>query len=181
MVSELPAGSPTEQSESAAASPLPGDAPAARHRLPARTLTYWRLRALITGLLIVGLLTWWAAGSDWFTPAIRWTVDGAAAVWYLLVGVLVRPLVRWKLFWYAVSDDEIDLQHGWLVQTRTVVPMNRVQHLKSERGLLAGKFRLAVLHIHTAAGPVVVAGLDEDDAAGLRVRIGRLAHLSDEL
>jgi membrane protein YdbS with pleckstrin-like domain len=176
-----PAGSPTEQPATVAASPLPGDAPAARHRLPTRTLTYWRVRALITGLLVVGLLTWWAAGADWFTPTIRWTVDGAAVVWYLLVGVLIRPVVRWKLFWYAVSDDEIDLQHGWLVQTRTVVPMNRVQHLKSEQGLLAGRFRLAVLHIHTAAGPVVVAGLDQDDAAAMRVRIGRLAHLSDDL
>lgn len=179
--SGYPAGSPTEQPETVAASPLPGDALDARHRLPTRTLAYWRVRALITGLLVVGLLTWWAAGSDWFTPTVRWTVDGAAAVWYLLVGVLIRPVVRWKLFWYAVSDDEIDLQHGWLVQTRTVVPMNRVQHLKSERGLLAGRFRLAVLHIHTAAGPVVVAGLDQDDAAAMRVRIGRLAHLSDDL
>lgn len=191
-----PAGSPTEQpvrvaaspvstasplSATSPASPLPGDAPAARHRLPRRTLTYWRVRALITGLLVVGLLTWWAAGSDWFTPAVRWIIDAAAVVWYLLVGVLIRPIVRWKLFWYAVSDDEIDLQHGWLVQTRTVVPMNRVQHLKSERGLLAGRFRLAVLHIHTAAGPVVVAGLDQDDATAMRVRIGRLAHLSDDL
>jgi len=179
--SERPIDPAAAAAERPAASPLPGDTLAARHRLPTRTLAYWRVRALITGLLVVGLLTWWAAGADWFTPAVRWTIDAVAAVWYLLVGVLIRPVVRWKLFWYAVTDDEIDLQHGWLVQTRTVVPMNRVQHLKSERGLLAGRFRLAVLHIHTAAGPVVVAGLDQDDAAAMRVRIGRLAHLSDDL
>jgi membrane protein YdbS with pleckstrin-like domain len=180
-VTELPAGPSTEQPGTPSASPLPGDAPDARHRLPARTLTYWRVRALVNGLLVVGLLTWWAIGADWFTPPVRWTVDGAAAVWFLVIGVLIKPIVRWKLFWYAVSDDEIDLQHGWLVQTRTVVPMNRVQHLKSERGLLAGHFGLAVLHIHTAAGPVVVDGLDSGDATAMRVRIGRLAQLSDDL
>lgn len=178
-----PVGPPDDLSGAAVveASPLPGDAVAARHRLPARTLTYWRLRALVNALLVIGLLTWWAVGSDWFTPTVRWTVTGAAATWLLLVGVLIRPVVRWKLFWYAVSDDEIDLQHGWLVQTRTVVPMNRVQHLKSEQGLLAARFRLSVLHIHTAAGPVVVSGLDQDDAAAMRLRIGRLAQLSDDL
>jgi membrane protein YdbS with pleckstrin-like domain len=149
--------------------------------LPARTLAYWRVRALVNGLVVVGLLSWWAAGSDWFNPPVRWTVAGAAAVWWLLIGVLVRPVVRWKLFWLAVTDDEIDVQHGWLVQTRTVVPMNRVQHLKSEQGLLAARFRLAVLHVHTAAGPVVVSGLDQDDAVLLRARIGRLAQLSDDL
>ena len=156
-------------------------APSARYRLPARTLTYWRVRALLTGVLVVALLTWWAVGADWFTPQVRWTITGVAGVWFLVVGVLIRPVIRWKLFWYAVTDDEIDLQHGWLVQTRTVVPMNRVQHLKSEQGLLAGRFRLSVLHIHTAAGPVVVDGLDQDDATQLRVRIGRLARLSDDL
>lgn len=180
-MTELPSGPSTEQSGLAAASPLPGDAPGTRHRLPARTLTYWRLRGLITGVVVVALLTWWAAGADWFTSPVRWSVAGAGAVWFLLVGVLIRPVVRWKLFWYALSEDEIDLQHGWLVQTRTVVPMNRVQHLKSEQGLLAGRFRLSVLHLHTAAGPVVLSGLDQDDAAAMRLRIGRLAQLSDDL
>lgn len=179
--SEHPAEPPIRPSGFTTGSALPGDAPSARHRLPERTLTYWRTRALLTGLLVVGLLTWWAAGADWFTPPVRWTVVGAAAVWFLLVGVLIRPVVRWKLFWMAVTDDEIDVQHGWLVQTRTVVPMNRVQHLKSERGLLATRFRLTALHLHTAAGPVVVDGLDADDAAALRVSIGRLAQLSDDL
>lgn len=174
---KLPAEPPGWRSES----PLPGDTPAARHRLPVRTLTYWRVRALVTGLLVVGLLVWWAAGSGWFTPTVRWTVTGAAAVWFLLIGVLIRPLVRWRTFWYAVTDDEIDVQHGWLVQARTVIPMNRVQHLKSEQGPLANRFRLSVLHIHTAAGPVGVDGLDQDDAAQLRIRIGRLAHLADDL
>ncbi len=172
---------PSTPSVAAAVSALPGDDPAARHRLPARTLTYWRVRALINGALIVGLLTWWAVGADWFTPPVRWTLVGAAVAWFLVVGVLIRPVVRWRLFWYAVNDDEIDLQHGWLVQTRTVVPMNRVQHLKSERGLLAARFRLAVLHIHTAAGAVVVSGLDQDDATAIRIQIGRLARLSDDL
>ena len=189
-MTELPAHPPTERTAATGpvlppgpvvALPLPGDPPTARHRLPIRTLTYWRVRALITGLLVVGAVTWWAAASDWFNPTVRWTVDGVAAVWFLLIGTLIRPLVRWKLFWYAVSDDEIDLQHGWLVQIRTVVPMNRVQHLKSERGPLAARFRLAVLHIHTAAGPIVVDGLDQDDATQLRARIGRLAQLADDL
>ncbi len=163
------------------AAALPGDEPAARHRLPARTLTYWRVRGLAIGVVAVGLSVWWAAGVDWFVPAVRWTAVGAAVAWFLVVGVLIRPVVSWRLFWYAVTEDEIDLQHGWLVRTRTVIPMNRVQHLKSEQGLLARPFRLSVLHIHTAAGAVVVDGLDQEEAGAMRTRIGELAHLSDDL
>ncbi len=160
---------------------LPGDDPVARHRLPARTTTYWRLRAALWGTAITALTVWGAVGLDWFNAPIRWTVAGIAAGWFLVVGVILRPPIRRSLFWYSVSDTEIDLQHGLLVQTRTVVPMSRVQHLKSEQGLLERRFRLADLHIHTAAGTVEIRGLDQAEATNVRTRIGLLAQLSDEL
>ncbi len=160
---------------------LPGDDPAARHRLPLRAVTYWRLRAASVGVVVVGLLTWGAAGLNWPAPAVRWVVVGVAVLWFLVVGVAIRPVVRRRLFWYSLSTTEIDLQHGWLSQIRTVVPMNRVQHLKSEQGVLARRFGLADLHIHTAAGTVLLHGLDEGEAAGVRTRIGLLAHLADDL
>ncbi len=160
---------------------LPGDELASRHRLPARTATYWRLRALGTGALVVGLATWGAVGLTWFTPAIRWAVVVGLAIWLLLINAGIGPPIRRRLFWYSLSDNELDMQHGAVVQTRTVVPISRVQHLKSEQGLLARRFRLADLHLHTAAGTVVVKGLDQDEAVAMRARIGSLAQVPDDL
>ena len=88
--------------------------------------------------------------------------------------------MAWPI-WYSISPDEIDLQRGWLVQSRTVVPMNRVQHLKSEQGLLARRFHLSDLHIHTAAGAIVIDGLDQHEAAAVRARISGLAGLADDV
>ncbi len=160
---------------------LPGDQVAARLRLPTRTTTYWRIRGLISGVLVVGLATWGAVGLTWFTPPIRWIIVAVLAIWLLVIGVGIGPPIRRRLFWYSLSDYELDLQHGWLVQTRAVVPMSRVQHLKSEQGLLARRFRLADLHLHTAAGTVVVRGLDQDEAVAMRARIGLLAQVADDL
>jgi membrane protein YdbS with pleckstrin-like domain len=165
----------------AALPPLPGDDPGVRRQLPARVTGYWRLRALSWAVVVVGLLTWWAIGVDWFTPVVRWCVVGAAAAWFFVIGALLRPPIRRRLFWYSISRDEIDLQHGWLVQTRTIIPMNRVQHLKSEQGLLARRFHLADVHIHTAAGAVVIDGLDQDEAVAVRARISALAGLADDV
>ena len=181
MMTRDPAGIPVQTPAADVLAELPGDEAVHRHRLPVRTLTYWRVRALLGGLVAVGVLVWAAVGLTWFDLTLRWAAVAGGVVWFLVIGVLVRPVVRWRLFWYAITDDEIDLQHGWLVQSRTVVPMNRVQHLESEQGVLASRFRLAVLHIHTAAGAIVVAGLDQEDAALMRTRIGRLAHLADDL
>lgn len=164
-----------------ASSPLPGDVSASRRRLPTRSVIYWRLRGTLLAVVFVGLATWGAAGLDWFTTPIRWTIVGLTFIWFFVIGVALGPPFRRRFFWYSLSDREIDLQKGWLVQTRTVVPMSRVQHLKTERGLLARRFDLADLHIHTAAGAVVIDGLDGTEAAQIRTRIGELAGLADDV
>ncbi len=159
---------------------LPGDDPHARRRLPARVVTYWRLRSGLAGIVVVGLAVLGAVRLDWFTPTARWIIVGNAALWFFGIGGIVGPPLRRRLFWYSMSPTEIDLQHGWVVRTRTVVPMSRVQHLKSEQGLLGRRFALADLHIHTAAGAVVVKGLDQSEADLIRSRISVLAGLADD-
>ncbi|GAA1998322.1 PH domain-containing protein [Nakamurella flavida] len=160
---------------------LPGDRPADRERLPTRTRGYWTAQALLVGVPVTGLFVLWAVASGWFTPGVRWTVAALVAV--LLIGVRagIAPRVRHRLFWYAISETEIDVQHGFLVTSRTVVPMSRVQYLRSEHGVLADRFALANLHVHTAAGSVPLPGLDRAVADEVRARISRWAHLDDDV
>lgn len=159
---------------------LPGDDPLRRHRLPGRTLSYWRLVAAASSIVGVAVAALLALVLTDIPPGVRWTAVALLALWCLVSEVVVAPAVRFRLFWYSVSATEIDLQHGWLVRTRTVVPMLRVQHLKSEQGPLARRFRLADLHVHTAAGTVTLKALDEDQARQIRNRIADAAGLADD-
>lgn len=161
--------------------PLPGDLESAQQRVPARTMTYWRTRALLVGVPLTALSALGALRLGWPPPAVRWGVVAAVALWWLVIGAVAGPPIRRRLFWYSVSADEIDLQHGLFVVTRTVVPMNRVQHLEVRRGALADRFRVASLRIHTAAGSVAMHGLDAGEAERVRERIGRLAGLADDV
>lgn len=160
--------------------PLPADVPGDRRQLPLRVVAYWRIQAVLSGLIATTVLIVGATRLDWFTAAVRWVIVALAVV-LMLVRVVVVPPIRRRIVSYAVSTDEIDLRHGFLVVTRTVVPMNRVQHLKSEQGPLAARFRLASVHIHTAAGTVSMHGLDADVADDLRRRISVWAGLSDDV
>jgi membrane protein YdbS with pleckstrin-like domain len=159
--------------------PLPGDDAAARHRLPPRVRTAWRLRALSVGVPLVAVLGFLALRWTWIPEWLRWGALVAAGVW-LLVQLLVAPPVRYRLTWWALTADELEVQHGWIVLTRTVVPMHRVQYLQVERGLIDRRMDLADLHVHTAGGPVAVRGLDRQDADAVRARISELAHLDDD-
>jgi membrane protein YdbS with pleckstrin-like domain len=160
---------------------LPGDQVGNRRRLPKRTVGYWQLQRALVGLLVIGIAILGASTLTWFSPLVRWLIVAVLACYFVFVAVLVGPQIRYRLFWYAISEDEIDVQHGFLVRYRTVVPMSRVQHLRTETGPLADRFRVATLHIHTAAGAITIHGLDADEADEVRSKIGRLAGLADDV
>lgn len=158
--------------------PLPGDRE--RTQLPERVVTYWQVQSA----LFYGPLTLIGAVIAFAVPGIGVLGQIALVGGPLLLGLLdafvIEPKRR-KLWWYSVGEHQIDLQHGWLWHTRTVVPMTRVQHIAMKRGPLADRFSLAELEIHTAAGSVKIPALDREQAIEFRQRVADLAQLSDDL
>jgi uncharacterized protein len=97
----------------------------------------------------------------------------------LVVGTPLVPALRWRRWRWEVREHEIDLQRGTLVLRRTLIPMARVQHVETERGLLEQLFGLATVEIHTAAGSHKIPLLSDYDAGLLRARIAELARSAD--
>jgi membrane protein YdbS with pleckstrin-like domain len=159
---------------------LAGDLPTERHRLPARVTTYWRWRAFCSSLPLLVLLIISASYLPWGPWWLRWGIVGLFVV-VVAAFTTVLPGIRYRVFWYAISPTEIDVQSGIIFTTRTVVPLHRVQGLRSERGPIADHFRMANLKIRTAAGSVSLSGLDRAEADDLCLRIGRLTELTDDV
>ena len=103
------------------------------------------------------------------------------AVAATVTAVVVVPRIRLARFRYEVREDEIDLRHGVVVQTRTLVPMERVQHVDTRRTVLSRLFGLAAVVFHTAAGANEIPALREDDAARIRDQIADLARTPEVL
>jgi len=99
----------------------------------------------------------------------------AAAVLAVIVAAAVVPRLRMARFRFEVREDEIDLRHGIVIETRTLVPMVRVQHVDTRRTPVSRYFGLAAVAFHTAAGPTEIPALREADAAAIRDRIADLA------
>lgn len=157
--------------------PLPGDR--AKTRLPERVVSYWQLQSAIVWatLLCVGAV---------IAYSVELPAAATAACLLLPLGLGLFDLAviqkrRRALWWYSIGEHQIDLQHGWLWYTRTVIPMTRVQHIAMHRGPLADAFTLAELRIHTAAGTAKIPALDRDEAIALRQRVAELAQLTDDL
>ena len=113
--------------------PLAGDLPTERHRLPARVTRYWRWRAFYGSLPLLVLLISGAIVLPWGPWWVRWGIVGVVVA-VIAACMIILPPIRYRVFWYAISSTEIDVQSGIIFLKRSVVPMHRVQTLRSERG-----------------------------------------------
>ncbi|SDR06179.1 hypothetical protein SAMN05216232_3330 [Virgibacillus subterraneus] len=141
----------------------------------------WKITAWIyVGILwlaTVGLivLTYIFELSYWltFTAVV---VSGLST--YLFV--FLFPKLRWKRWRYEVFDQEIYIQHGILIVSRTLVPMIRVQHVDTQQGPILKKYQLASVTISTAATTHEIPALLDEDASELRDRISALARVDED-
>lgn len=94
--------------------------------------------------------------------------------------IYLIPAIRYRRWRYEIFDQEIYIQHGILIRTRTLIPMIRVQHVDTEQGPILKRFDLATVSISTAATTHHIPALVEEDASHLRDRISTLARVDED-
>jgi len=156
------------------------DHPEPTRRLPPQARTLWRLQSALRWVVvaIAALIAGLVVGDD--LPGRLGVVLRVVPPAGLLVDLALSDL-RWRQWRYEIHDEEIDLQHGSLTVTRTIVPMARVQHVETHRGVLDRAFNVATVVVHTAAGATSIPVLLDEDASGVRDRIATLTRTPDEL
>jgi uncharacterized protein len=148
--------------------------PEPSRRLASAARWLWRaqgLGATVAALIAAGVLSEQVGGAVWMLLPLV----------VAIVAIGVVPELRWARWRYEVRDEEIDLRHGTVRITRTLVPMLRVQHVDTTQGPLDQALGLATVVVHTAAGTTTIPALTEGDAGRLRDRIATLARTADEL
>ena len=147
----------------------PSDVPEPAQRLSEGARAVWRLYWL--GAAVAAPLIALVAG-------LAAALCAAIAV-VLLAGMVIVPELRYRRWRWDVREHEIDLQRGVLIMRRTLIPIERVQHVETERSIIGQALDLATVKIHTAAGSHEIPLLAEYDAGRLRVRIAELARTTD--
>lgn len=162
------------------AHPDPATGVGTRTDLPERAVRFWQVGSAIfwTPLVVLPLVAGLAIPG---LPTIARIALAVVPLVLALIDVLAIQPARRKVWWYAIGDEQIDLVHGWLVITHTVIPMTRVQHVALQQGPLARRFSLAQLDIHTAAGSVTIPALDRSEGERIRQHIAELARIADDL
>ncbi|MFC0470224.1 PH domain-containing protein [Halalkalibacter kiskunsagensis] len=149
--------------------------------LSEKALPVWRLRAFLESLFVAlvpiayGIIIYFFSVPLW----ILWILLSGYIIYVVLTVVIIPPL-RWKRWRYDVLADEIDLQRGFFIRKRTLIPMSRVQHVDTEQGPLLRKYKLAAVSISTAATVHQIPSLTIEIADELRDRIAELAAVVED-
>lgn len=98
----------------------------------------------------------------------------------IYVFIFLIPKLRYRRWRYEIFEQEIYIQHGILIVTRTIIPMIRVQHVDTEQGPILKRYNLATVSISTAATTHSIPALLEEDASSLRDRISTLARVDED-
>ncbi len=137
--------------------------PPAHHVAP-RAVWYWFTRALIGWLVVIALqaVAWIF---DW--PVPPWKPQVLAVTLVLAAAHLtVMPRWRYRVHRWELTSDAVYTRSGWFTQEWRIAPVARIQTVDTERGPIGRLFRLAKVTVTTAsaAGPLVIDGLDEKSA-----------------
>lgn len=129
----------------------------------------------VVAAVAVGDVTLWASAG---TPPLILT--GVAAI-AGIAHVIWWPRAAYRAWRYRLGPDNLELHHGVVFRTLSVIPYGRVQHVDTTQGpvdRLVGLSRL-VVHTASASSDKVIPGVSDDAAHWLRGTILARAGVDD--
>ena len=146
-----------------------------------QAINVWRITAslymLVLWLLIIsGFIVTYIFSFSYIYVVIAFVVGIVCTITF----VFIIPKLRYRRWRYEIFEQEIYIQHGILIVTRTIIPMIRVQHVDTKQGPILKRYSLATVSISTAATVHEIPALNEAEASVIRDRISVLARVDED-
>ena len=137
-------------------------------KLDKNAILSWRIRRGISFIFLliivgVGLLIMNNVGPDNKYNKYIYISTGLLLL-YKLIGIVIYPIIEYKQWRYAITEDKVEIRHGIFFVTTTVIPIIRVQHITISRGPIYRKLGLSAVKIFLASGSFEIEGLRENIA-----------------
>lgn len=133
-------------------------------------LTILYIRILIAFLFLTGgLVTVILLAGDNFPKKFIFLIAGAIVLVIAFSAVIIT--LGFPRKGYLVREKDVSFQRGLITYRVTSVPLNRIQHVEVNQGVLVKMFGLSAVNIYTAGGTssdLSIPGLRENEAQKLK-------------
>lgn len=150
-------------------------------RISKKALTVWRISGGIKSLIGWGITAIFLFLIDLFEwPFWIALILITLGIIFPVLDIFIFPTLRWRYWRYEVREEEMELERGMFIRSRTLVPMVRVQHVDTIQGPLLRRYKLASVVVYTAATSHEIPALEVSEAEELRLYISKLARVAEE-
>lgn len=132
---------------------------------------YWKI-ICINLAIFLGLLGIAAALILFFVDEAKPNTTLIIATYLLFCSLLIILYrISFKKRGYAIRSKDVIYKSGIIVESTTIVPLNRIQHIELNEGIFSRIYKLGSLQLFTAGGQtghLRISGIPIDEAKGIR-------------
>lgn len=152
-------------------------------RISTDAVKVWRISnslGHLLALIIIAILVLFSNMFGWFDWInIVLYIIGGLAILSALFSIVIEPIYLQRTWRYQIDQQFVQLKHGkWQVK-HTLIPMEKVEYVRSEQGPLMRMFSLYKIEIGTTTSNHVIPGIPSDEAKLLKAQIATYAKIQD--
>jgi uncharacterized protein len=134
----------------------------------------------LLALIIIAILVFFSNMFGWFDWInIVLYIIGGLAILSALFSIVIEPIYLQRTWRYQIDQQFVQLKHGkWHVK-HTLIPMEKVEYVRSEQGPLMRLFNLYKIEIGTTTSNHVIPGIPTEEAKLLKAQIATYARIQD--
>jgi uncharacterized protein len=132
-------------------------------------------------LIIIAILGVCSEKFGWFGwISIVLYILGGLAILSSIFLIVVKPIYVQRTWRYKIDQQFVQLKHGkWQVK-HTLIPMEKVEYVRTEQGPIMRIFDLYSIEIGTTTSKHVIPGIPSDEAKRLKAQIATYAKILDK-
>jgi uncharacterized protein len=143
----------------------------------------WRITNTLghlLALIIISILVVCSNMFGWFEWInIVLYILGSLAILSAVFSILIEPIYLQRTWRYQIDQQFVQIKHGkWQVK-HTLIPMEKVEYVRSEQGPLMRMFNLYKIEIGTTTSNHVIPGIPSEEAKLLKAQIATYAKIQD--
>ncbi|MGE5628456.1 MAG: PH domain-containing protein [Solirubrobacterales bacterium] len=96
---------------------------------------------------------------------------------FMGINAFIYPKLEYSQWQYSITEDSIEFIHGIFFIKHTIIPIIRIQHIKTSQGPINRKFDLSNLEIYTAGGMHEIPNLNKEKAEKISDYIKDKVHI----
>lgn len=143
----------------------------------------WRMSNTIghiIALVIVAILFICANLFDWYDwISIVLYCLGGLAILSGIYSILIEPIYLQRTWRYEIDQEFIQLKHGRWNQQHILIPMEKVEYVRTEQGPIMRRHKLYNIEVGTSTSNHVIPAIPAEEAHLLKAQIATFAKIKD--